>query len=142
MCVYFPDGTQPGGNGRVLRAAVRRAADYGASRAGRAAAEGAGRPGAAAADVAGRLPRGRRGMRVRPERRVRPVPADDQPPPEGAARGWPGGPGQARRMGLLPGPPAGPGQPGRADRLRAAITPALPRASAPDIHRLSSINDE
>src|ERR1700723_2844904 len=124
MYVYSPDGAQPGGDGRVLRAAVRRAADYGASWAGRAAAEGAGRPGAAAADVAGRLPRGRRGMRVRPERRVRPVPADDKPPPEGAARGWPGGPGQARRVGLLPDPTAGPGQPRRPDRLPAAVAPA------------------
>ena len=35
---------------------------------------------------------------------VRPVPADDQPSHEGAARGRAGGPGQARRMGLLPRP--------------------------------------
>ena len=49
--------------------------------------QGDGRPGPAAAAVADRLPRRRRGLRLRPDRRVRPVRPDDQPPPQGAARG-------------------------------------------------------
>src|ERR1700745_4150805 len=62
------------------------------------------------ADVAGGLPSGRRGLRLRPERGIRPDPADDQPSPEGLARGGPAGPGEARRVGLLPGPSRGTGQ--------------------------------
>src|SRR5215470_4850 len=111
-----------GRDGGVLPAAVGRAVVGRAGRTGRAAAEGAGRPGAAAADVPGGLPPRRRGLRVRPHRRVRPDPADDQPPPEGAARGGPAGPGQARRVGLLPGPHPGAGQPRHAHRDRIALT--------------------
>src|SRR6516162_4244590 len=55
-------------------------------------------------------------VRLRPKRRIRPDPAHDQPPPEGAARGGPAGPGQARRVGLLPGPRRSAGQPRRAHR--------------------------
>ena len=53
----------------------------------------------------------------------------------------PGGPGQARRMGVLPSPAAGPGRPGRPDRLPGAVIGG-PGPSLPAIHRLSSINDE
>ena len=55
------------------------------------------------------------------------------------------GPGQARRVGVLPGPPAGPGRPGRPGRLPGALaarSAAEARASLAPIHRLSSINDE
>src|SRR6266487_5417024 len=107
MYVEVSAGAEPGRPRRVLPATVPRAAVGRAGRAGRAAAEGAGRAGAAAADVADRLAPGRRGLRVRPERRVRPVPAHDQPSPESAAPGRPAGAGQARRVGLLPGPDRG-----------------------------------
>ena len=38
----------------------------------------------------------------------------------------PGGPGQARGVGVLPDPPAGPDQPGRPDRPPGAIAAPLP----------------
>src|SRR5260370_28068151 len=131
MYVEVFGGAEPGGQRGVLPAAVPGAAVGGAGRAGRAAAEGAGRAGPAAADVAGGLASGRRGMRVRPGRRIRPVPADDQPPPEGPARQRPAGPGEARRVGLLPGPDPGAGQPRRAARLPAGLTgePPCPPAA-------------
>src|SRR5690348_2228586 len=66
----------------LLPATGHRATVGGAGRTGRAAAQGARRPGTAAADVPGRLPSRRRGLRLRPQRRLRPDPAHDQPPPE------------------------------------------------------------
>src|SRR5205085_5985502 len=54
------------------------------------------------------------GVRVRPDRGVRRVPADDQPPPQGAARGGPADVAAARNVGVLPGAAAGPGRAGRA----------------------------
>src|SRR5258708_34193054 len=69
----------------LLRAAVGQAPVPEAGRAHRAASQGAGRSRPAAADVPGCLPRRRRGLRLRPERRVRPDPADDQPRTQGAA---------------------------------------------------------
>src|SRR5215831_10051799 len=122
MYVEVPAGTGPGQYSGVLSAAVPRAAVGRAGRPGRAAAEGAGRAGAAAADVADRLPPRRRGLRLRPERRVRPVPADDQPSPEGAARGRAAGPREAWRVGLLPGPDRCVGQPWRAHRRPILLT--------------------
>src|SRR6266567_5578375 len=104
MYVEVSGGAEPGRYGGVLRAAVDRAAVPRAGRAGRAATEGARRSGPAAADVPDRLAPRRRGLRVRPDRRVRPVAAHDQSSPEGAARQRPAGPGEARRVGLLPGP--------------------------------------
>ena len=65
-----------------------------------------------------------RGMCLRPQRRLRPLAADDQPPPQGAARGRPARPEQARRLGLLPGARRGPGRPERAARRRDGVTPA------------------
>ena len=88
---------------RLLLAADPRAARRRAGRADRAAAQGAGRPGPAPAALAGRLARRRRGLRLRPQRRLRPVPADDQPPPQAAPRGRAARPREARRLGLLPG---------------------------------------
>src|SRR5580658_1322090 len=122
MHVEFPGRAESGGLRGLLLSAVRAADDDEAGRAGGAAAESAGRPGPAAADVPGRLARGRRGMRVRAERRVRPVPADHQPSHESAARSRAGRPGEAGRVGVLPRPAAGPGRDRRPDRLHAAVT--------------------
>src|SRR5258707_3520742 len=69
----------------LLRAAVGPAPVPEAGRAHRATSQGAGRSRPAAANVPRGLPRRSRGLRIRPERRVRPDPADDHPPPEGAA---------------------------------------------------------
>src|SRR6516162_11709880 len=138
MYVEVSAAAGPSRDGGMLLAAVGGAPVPGAGRAGRPAAEGAGRPGAAAADVPGGLPYRRRGVRLRPERGVRPDPADDQPPPEGAARRGPAGPGEARRLGLLPGPHRSPGQPGGADWG----SPPLASPSIGGIYRLSSMNDE
>src|ERR1039457_3756137 len=122
MYVEVFAGAEPGRHCRLLPAAITRAAVPSAGRSGRTTAEGAGRAGAAAADVPDRLAPRRRGMRLRPDWRVRPITAHDQSPPEGAARGRPAGQGEARRLGLLPGPDRGPGQPGRADRLPVRLT--------------------
>src|SRR5262252_9919423 len=129
MYVEVSAAAGPSRDGGMLPAAVGGAPVPGAGRAGRAAAEGAGRPGAAAADVPGGLPPRGRGMRVRPERGVRPDPADDQPPPESAVRGRAAGPGKAGRVGVLPGADPGPGQPRRPDRR------AVPVGAATGTHR-------
>src|SRR6478609_720159 len=86
----------------LLLAAHPGAAHPGGGRADRAARQGHRGSRAAPPAVAGRLPRGRRGVRVRPQRRVRPLPAHDQPPPEGAARRGAPRPREARGVGLLP----------------------------------------
>src|SRR5688572_22942539 len=95
-------GAHSGPDRGVLLTAHQRTAERRAGRADRPAGEGARRPGAPAAAVARRLPRRRRGLRVRPQRRLRPVAAHDQPPPQGAARRGPPGPGEAGRVGVLP----------------------------------------
>ena len=66
----------------------------GADEAGadRPPAQGARRPRPAAAALPGGVERRPRGVRVRPQRRLRPLPAHDQPPPQGAARGRPARP--------------------------------------------------
>src|SRR6478736_1333584 len=86
----------------LLLAAHPGTAHPGGGRADRAARQGHRGSRAAPPAVAGRLPRGRRGVRVRPQRRVRPLPAHDQPPPEGAARRGAPRPREARGVGLLP----------------------------------------
>ena len=91
-------------DGRLLLTAAQAAAGCRGGGADRAAAQGAGRPGPAAAALAGRVARRPGGLRLRPERRLRPLPADDQPPPQGAPRGRAARPEQARRLGLLPRP--------------------------------------
>src|SRR5450755_3583330 len=70
-------------------------------------------------------------MRVRPGRRLRPVAADDQPSPEGAARIRPARPGEARRLGVLLGADPGAVQSRRADRRSAAVS----RSSLPGVNR-------
>src|SRR4029077_19942170 len=70
-------------------------------RAHRSPGQGAGRPRATAPAVAGGIASGRRGLRVRPPRRLRPLPTHHQPPPEGAPRGRSPRPDQAWRVGLL-----------------------------------------
>src|SRR6476660_9527587 len=86
----------------LLLAAQPGTAHPGGGRADRAARQGHRGSRAAPPAVAGRLPLGRRGVRVRPQRRVRPLPAHDQPPPEGAARRGAPRPREARGVGLLP----------------------------------------
>ena len=73
----------------------------------RADVQGARRPGAAAAAVDDRVGRRRRGLRLRPDRRVRPDRPDHLAPPQGAARGRPGRQRPPRHLGLLP---RGPGR--------------------------------
>src|SRR3954451_2335056 len=86
----------------LLFAADRTAVDGGPSGSHRSLAEGPGRPGAAAAALAGGGARRWGSLRVRPQRRLRPVPADHQPSPEGAPRGRSPRPQQTRCVGLLP----------------------------------------
>src|SRR3954464_10677030 len=90
--------------------------------AGRALAQGAGRPGPAAAAVPRRVARRRGGVPVRPQRRLRPLPAHDQPPPQGAARVRAARAHQARRLGLLPRPARGPRRSGNAHRRRRRVS--------------------
>ncbi|CAA9379204.1 MAG: Arsenical resistance operon repressor, partial [uncultured Nocardioidaceae bacterium] len=92
---------------RVLRPACPQADGRRPGRHGRRAAEGTCGPGPTAPDVDRVVPHGRRGVRVRPDRRLRLVPADDQPPPQGPARSRAARARQARRLGLLPCPPRG-----------------------------------
>ena len=56
---------------------------------------------------------------MRPDRRLRPVPADDQPPPEGAARGRAARPASGAAPGSTTGPPRGDGRAGDAVRRPA-----------------------
>src|SRR4051794_18858729 len=103
-----------GAGGRLLLAADRTAFDPRPGGPHRALAQGPCRPGASATAVAGGLTRRRRGLRVRPQRRLRPVAAHHQPSPEGAPRGRSHRAQQTRRVGLLPR------QRGRDDRCRPA----------------------
>ncbi|CAA9367720.1 MAG: Arsenical resistance operon repressor, partial [uncultured Nocardioides sp.] len=106
-CVEVPADPHPDRDGRVLLAADARAAVGRPGRAARSAPQGARRPGPPAPGLDGGGQRGRRGLRLRPQRRLRPLAAHDQPPPQGAPRGRPARPVQARRLGLLRRTPRG-----------------------------------
>ena len=75
---------------------------------------GAGGSGAAAAGVPDRGAPGRRGLRLRPDRRVHPDPAHHQPPPQSPARGRDHRQRAPRHLGLLPAHPRGARAPGLA----------------------------
>src|SRR3954451_10592371 len=122
MYVEVSARAHSGRDGRLLRSARPGAALGRAGGADRSAGEGVGRPRAAAPALAGGVPPGRRGVRVRPERRLRPLPAHDQPPPQGAARGGAPRPDQARGLGLLLDQAGRARRPGRADRRRRRVT--------------------
>src|SRR6478609_4921453 len=107
---------------RVLLAVDPGAAQRRGRGAGRAPAQGARGPRTAPADVAGGLARGRRGVRVRPQRRLRPLAADDQPPPQGPARGGAARPHQARGLGLLRRQGRSARRPRRADRRSREVS--------------------
>src|SRR5690349_17232791 len=118
---------------RLLLAGDARTAVRGRRRADHPAGEGARRSRAAAAALPRGVPRRRRGVRVRPQRRVRPVAADDQPPPEGAPRGRAHRPGQARGLGLLPRQRRRARRPGRPPRRRHRVTSALARRALAEL---------
>src|SRR5215472_231047 len=103
--------------GCLLPAAIAGTALRRAGAADRPTTESPGRAGSAAADVLGRKSPRRRSVRLRPDRCLRPVPANYQPPPKGAHRGRPAGPREARSLGLLPRPYRGAGEPRYADRI-------------------------
>src|SRR4051794_10449190 len=121
-CVEVPPRAHAGRDGRVLLAAHPGAAHRPRGGADRSPAQGAGGPRQAAAVVPHRLARRRRGVPVRPQRRLRALPAHHQPPPQGAARDRAARAHQARRVGLLPGPARGTRRPGRADRRRRRVS--------------------
>src|SRR6476620_3534472 len=121
MHVEVPDRAHPGGDGRVLLTTDARAHLGAAGRLGLPTAQGSRRPGAAPAALARGVPRRRGGVRLRPERRLRAEPADDQPPPQGAARVGPARPQQTRGLGLLPRAPRGARRAGRAARRVADL---------------------
>src|SRR5690348_6163585 len=105
-------------DGRVLLTAGLLAALGGDRRADRAVAQSHRRPGPPTTPVTGRGPRWWRSLCVRPQRRLRPVAADHQPPPQGAARVGPARSHQAWGVGLLPRPLRGSHRPRRTDRRR------------------------
>src|SRR5829696_2669332 len=90
----------------MLLAPGGRTDDRGAGRRPRSDVQGPRRPGPSAADLDDRVDR-LRSVRVRAVRRLRVVPADDQPPSQGAARSRAGRQRAARHLGVLPGPPRG-----------------------------------
>ena len=93
-----------------------------------AGVQGPGRPGPAAAGVADRRAPGRRGMRLRPDRRVRPDPAHHQPPPEDAAGGRDHRQRAARHLGLLLACARRAGAHGRAAGSARQADPPVPAA--------------
>src|SRR3954451_8691063 len=111
LAVAHPDRT-----GRLLLPAAQAAAGRGRGGADLTPAEGAGRSGAVAAALPRRVVRRARGLCLRPERRLRAVPAHDQSPPQGAPRRGPARPDQARGVGLLPRASRGPLRPQHAAR--------------------------
>src|SRR4051794_23352428 len=137
------------GRARLLHPAGSRADERGAGGPDRPAPEGHRRPGPPPAPVDGAVPRGWRGLRVRPDPGLRPVPADHQPPPEGAARVRAAAPGEARCVGVLPGPPRGDGGHGhpvrhgggRGPRVSDTVheAPQGPEDAAV-LHRLSTLD--
>src|SRR4051794_8849409 len=116
--------------GRLLLSAAQGAPRRRRGGAHRPVAQGPRRPGAVAAAVPRRVVRRSGGVRVRPQRRLRPLPADDQPPPQGAPRGGPARPQQARRLGVLPRSPAGAHRPQHPSRRRGRVTPLARRVGA------------
>src|ERR1700712_3081673 len=116
--------------GGLLLPTAQAASRGGRGSADRTAAQGPGRPGAAPAALPRRVVRRPGGLCLRPERCLRPLPADHQPPPQGAPRGRPARPDQAWRVGLLPGACRGVGRPGHPPRRRDSVTSLARRAVA------------
>src|SRR3954464_9499254 len=127
MYVEVPAGAVPHRDRRLLLTARAPAAVPVPGRAGGAAAQGARRSRPAAADVPRRLARRRRGVRLRSQRRLRPVAAHDQPSPQGAARRRAARAREARGVGLLPRPHRGAFESRRADRRSCTVNAAVVR---------------
>ena len=75
MYVEVCDEADPRSGGQLLLAVVQSAAVAGAGGKNRPTTQGAVGSGSTAADVTGRLTSGRRGLRLRSQRRIRAVPA-------------------------------------------------------------------